>query len=321
MPNTRRQVHATASDGWTKMPRISINEMTTYRWSFLEDVTGYQALGVQSLGLWRPKLSDFGEERGIELLRESGLAVSSVWTAGGFTGSDGQTFREAVDDALEALRLAAEVRAGCLVVVSGARASHTLSHARRLVRDALLELGDAAARSGLSVAVQPLRQRPHDRCSFLPSLDAALELLEWCDHPQVGLVFDFLHLWQEPDLCRRVPDVLRWIKIAALCDARLPARSDDDRCFPGEGRLPLGEMVAALETAGYRGLYDVQLLGRRCWDHDCSELVRQSLDALESICPRTFPRPRPEATRQASRPDVPLAASDATIATPATPPA
>ena len=104
------------------MPRISINEMTTYHWSLLEDVAGYRAAGVASIGVWRRKLSDFGEERGVELLRDSDLSVSSFWSAGGFTGSDGQTFREAVDDALDALHLAAEVRAGCLVVASGARA-------------------------------------------------------------------------------------------------------------------------------------------------------------------------------------------------------
>src|SRR5438552_13631220 len=167
MSQTRRQVRAAAAQGWPEMPRISINEMTTYHWSFLEDVTGYQAAGVECMGVWRRKLTDFGEERGIELLRESGLAVSSLSSAGGFTGSDGQTFREAVDDGLDALRLAAELRAGCLVVVSGARAGHTLRHARRLLRDALWELGDRAAHYGLSVALQPMHRRPIERWSSL----------------------------------------------------------------------------------------------------------------------------------------------------------
>src|SRR5271167_1707219 len=124
MPKTQRSVLAVPPQGWHGMPRISINEMTTYHWSLLEDVIGYQAAGIRSIGVWRRKLCDFGEERGIELLRESGLNVSSFSSAGGFTGSDGQTFREAVDDALDAVRLAADIRAGCLVVVTGGRAGH-----------------------------------------------------------------------------------------------------------------------------------------------------------------------------------------------------
>src|SRR5262245_62293382 len=48
------------------MARLSMNEMTTFRWSFEEDVAQYAAAGFSALGVWRQKLSDFGEETGIE---------------------------------------------------------------------------------------------------------------------------------------------------------------------------------------------------------------------------------------------------------------
>ncbi len=271
------------------MPRISMNEATTYRWSLLEDVSGYQAAGVRSIGVWRRKLCDFGEERGIELLRESDLTVSSLSSAGGFTGSDGQTFREAVDDALDALRQAAEMRAGCLVVVTGAQAGHIYSHASRLLCDALRELGDAAGRLGLHIALQPMHRQPVDRWSFLTSLDKTLELLTMCDHSRVGMVFDFFHLWHEPALLARIPQIVPWIKIAALCDARAPAACDDDRCLPGQGDLPVAEIVAALETNGYRGAYDVQILSDHCWRSDYAALLADCRQALANVCPRTFP--------------------------------
>jgi sugar phosphate isomerase/epimerase len=267
----------------------------------LEDVSGFRMAGVRSIGVWRRKLSDFGEERGVELLRDSELAVSSFWSAGGFTGSDGQTFREAVDDAFDALHLAAQVRAGCLVVVSGARAGHTFNHARRLVCDALRKLGDAAAQDGLAIALQPMHRRPLERWSLLNSLDSALEALSYCDHPHVGLVFDAFHLWQEPQLCRRIADVVPWIKLAALSDARsaapgLHAQSEEDRCLPGQGVVPLSEIVAALEVGGYRGAYDVQLTGERCWQSDYASLLADCRAALVNIAPEVFiDRERPRA--------------------------
>ena len=88
------------------MARISMNELTTYRWSFEEDVAQYARAGIEALAVWRHKLSDFGDERGIELIAESGLKVSSVLWAGGFTGSDGRSHKESVEDAHEAIRLA-----------------------------------------------------------------------------------------------------------------------------------------------------------------------------------------------------------------------
>ncbi|HLJ11312.1 MAG TPA: sugar phosphate isomerase/epimerase family protein [Planctomycetaceae bacterium] len=307
------------------MSRISMNEMTTYRWSLLDDVAGFKAAGISGIGVWRQKLSDFGEERGIELLRESGLAVSSFSSAGGFTGSDGLTFREAVDDALDAVRLAAEIRAGCLVVVSGGRAGHTFNHARRILRDALRAVGDAAAHYGLSVALQPAMGRPIERWSFLTSLDATLEMLAWCDHAHVGMVCDIFHLARETDLLRKVAQAVPWIKIAAICDAHQPAQSDADRCLPGEGQLPCAEIIAALEIEGYRGFYDVQLFGERFWNADYAALLGECRGALTRLAPHIFAAragacaDTPHADNAAARNPASLGAGGAVIATPAAP--
>ena len=122
------------------MAELSMNETTTFRWSFEEDVAHYAAAGIPAIGVWRQKLSDCGQARGLELLRSSGLKVSHLLWAGGFTGSDGRSYRESVEDAAEALRTAAALRTGCLVVYSGARAGHTFNHARRLIHGALKEL-------------------------------------------------------------------------------------------------------------------------------------------------------------------------------------
>ena len=88
----------------------------------------YVAAGIHGIGVWRQKLSDYGEDKGVELLAESGLEVSNLLWAGGFTGSDGRSLKDSVDDAKDAIRLAAEMHAACLVVYSGSRRSHA-SHA------------------------------------------------------------------------------------------------------------------------------------------------------------------------------------------------
>lgn len=301
------------------MPRVSFSEATTYHWSLLEDVAGLQSAGVQGIGVWRRKLADFGEERGIELLRESHLSVSSFSSAGGFTGSDGQTFREAVDDALDALHSAVEMRAGCLVVVSGGRAGHTFNHASRLLRDALCELADAAAPHGVQIALQFMHRQPVERWSFLNSLDAAMEMLVKCNHSHVGLVFDLFHVWRESDLCRRIPDIVPRIKLVALTDARMPADSDDDRCLPGEGELPLASIISGLETNGYRGAYEVQLISERCRESDYQSLLANCRTALRQLAPALFPAmDEPAPQRQKTAPTEPQAAP---VPAPAAPPA
>src|SRR5690349_19331128 len=38
------------------MARLSMNELTTYRWSFEEDLRHYAAAGYEGIGVWREKI-------------------------------------------------------------------------------------------------------------------------------------------------------------------------------------------------------------------------------------------------------------------------
>jgi sugar phosphate isomerase/epimerase len=179
------------------MSRLSMNEMTTYRWSFEEDVAHYRAAGIPAIGVWRQKLSDYGEEKGTELVADSGLAVSNLLWAGGFTGSDGRSHRESIDDALEAIRVAQALSCSCLVVYSGGRAGHTHNHARRLLRDALKDLLPAAAAAGVSLALEPMHAGCAAEWTFLTGLDDALGLIAEFQSPRLKLVLDTYHLGWE----------------------------------------------------------------------------------------------------------------------------
>ena len=138
------------------MAILSMNELTTYRWSFEDDVHRYVDVGIRSIGVWRQKLSDYGEEKGIELLQETGLSVSNLMWAGGFTGSDGRSFKDAMADAHDAIRLTAELQADCLIVFSGGRGGHTANHANRLLKDALRALLPVARELDVTLAIKPM---------------------------------------------------------------------------------------------------------------------------------------------------------------------
>ena len=258
------------------MARLSINELTTYRWSFEEDVRAYKRAGLDAIGVWRRKLSDFGEERGIELLADSQLAVSNLIWAGGFTGSDGRTFGESLEDALDAIRLAAAMQASCLVLYSGGRAGHTHNHARRLFREALSQLAPQAAKYGVDLAIEPMHPGIASEWTFLTSLEETLTLLDSIDHPRVKLVFDTYHLGHEPGLFDLIPSITSRIAVVHLGDSRTPPQNEQNRCLLGQGELPLKRIVGALSAAGYEGYYDVELLGEEIETSDYAELLDHS---------------------------------------------
>ena len=54
------------------MAILSMNETTTFRWSFEEDVAEYAAAGIPAIGVWRQKLSDCGQAKGGRIARRAG---------------------------------------------------------------------------------------------------------------------------------------------------------------------------------------------------------------------------------------------------------
>jgi sugar phosphate isomerase/epimerase len=258
------------------MAGLSINEMTTYRWSFDEDVTRYQAAGIEAIGVWRQKLADFGEDKGLELLARSGLKVSNLLWAGGFTGSDGHSHDESLADAREALQLAAALKTGHLVVYSGARNGHTQNHARRLFISALGKLLPLAEQLNVVLAVEPMHSGCAEDWTFLTTLDEAMTVIRGIDSPYVKLAFDTYHLGHDPRIVEQIAAIASYVGIVHLADGKCPPDREQNRHCLGAGTLPLPCIVKALQQAGYDGYYDVELIGEEIESRDYRELLERS---------------------------------------------
>jgi sugar phosphate isomerase/epimerase len=265
------------------MAQLSMNETTTFRWSFEEDVAQYAAAEIPAIGVWRQKLSDCGVEKAAELLAEQGLRVSHLFWAGGFTGSDGRSFRASVEDATDALRSAKALGTETLVVYSGARAGHTYNHARRLIQEALRELAPLAAELGVTLAVEPMHAGCATEFTFLTTIDDVLDLIGQVGSPMVKMVFDTYHLGLDGDVLDRIAEIAPHVALVQLGDARRPPEGEQNRCRLGEGMIPLREIVAALKSAGYDGFYDVELLGEEIETRDYAELLAHAKGAFEEL--------------------------------------
>ena len=263
------------------MTGLSVNEMTTFRWSFEEDVRNYCDAGIAAMGVWRQKLADYGEDKGIELLRASGLRASNVLWAGGFTGSDYRTYEESLADAREALQLAHALSAGHVIVYSGARNGHTLNHAKRLFACALGELLPDAEKLGVTLAIEPMHCGCADAWTFLTTLDCAVSLIEQLESPNLKLAFDTYHLGHDPRVVERIAAIARHIGIVHLGDSTTPPEREQNRRCLGEGNLPLACIVRALKAAGYHGYYDVELIGEDIERRDYRQLLS---DAKAAYC-------------------------------------
>lgn len=264
------------------MARLAISELTTYRWSFEEDVELYRALGISGIGVWRQKLTDVGEEKAAGLLAQSRLKVSSLQWAGGFTGSSGLSFDDSLVDARQAIQSARQIGAPCLIVHSGARGSHTHNHSRRLFQQALDKLLPLAEEHGVTLALEPMKSDCGGEFTFFNCLDETLKLIDEYPSPALALTLDTYYWGHEPALLDRLECLAPKLALVQLGDSREPPSKEPNRCPLGEGRIPLRQIVQRLLAAGYDGYFEVELWGEELESADYREIVRSSVEAFDA---------------------------------------
>ncbi len=265
------------------MLRLSMNELTTFRWTFDEDIHYYEQAGYEGIGLWLRKLEDFGEERALEILADSGLVVSNVMWAGGFTGSCGKSVVENLSEARRALAIAGQVRAGCLVLYAGGRNHHTVRHANRLLNGAIDELLPFAEKARVPLAIEPMHPACANEWTFLHSLESALELVKSYSTPWLRLVYDTYHFPLAKSRWDLLDEIAPYTAIVHVGDGDKPHDLDQERCPLGRGKAPLAGLVKRMAKAGYHGFFDVELMGSEIETQCYKQLISDSYATLQQI--------------------------------------
>lgn len=263
----------------------SLNQATTLRWSFEEDVVRYRLAGIDTMGVWLPKLLEYGEERAVEWLAENNMSVSTLSYAGGFTGAFGHELTDVLEETRELVQLAGLLRAKSLVVVTGPINNHITKHATRLVVESLKELADEASENDVTLSLMPMRKVFCRDWTFLHGLDESLAILDRVNHPAAKLAFDIYHLWPEKGLLQRLPDLIPRIGVVQVSDALPDGTCGYDRVLPGEGILPVSGLLNGLIEAGYRGCVDYQIWSESLWQSVNQDWLQQCRANFAKWCP------------------------------------
>jgi sugar phosphate isomerase/epimerase len=273
----------------THLARAGVSESTTAPWTLQQDADAYAAAGFGAIGVWlhkleRPTMTEFwfpeetisDETVDAAAAAVSGLTVSHVVLAGRFVEADGDVRAQRLEHAVRAADVARRLGAVCLVVVPGRLSGLARSEATDLAAGSLAQL---AERSDVPLAIEPVTE-----VDFVTTLDEALDLVDLVDHPRLGVFPDVFHLWRDPGLGDAMARASGRIFGVHLADGT-GVDGDRTRLAPGEGVLPLGEFVAALESAGYTGTYDVELFSMGSSSDEAGRLLERCAHGLRDLLP------------------------------------
>ncbi|MEJ8635107.1 sugar phosphate isomerase/epimerase family protein [Streptomyces sp. MS2.AVA.5] len=262
--------------------RFSINQMTVKQLSLPELTKACLRLGVPGVGLWREPVRAYGVAAAAALVRDAGLAVTSLCRGGFFTAIDPAERARALDDNRAAIDEAAALGTDTLVLVSGGLppGSSDLAGARERIADALSVLAPYAGERGVRLAIEPLHPMyAADRC-VVSTLTQALALAGRFPSSQVGVVVDTYHIWWDdtaPDAVARAGAEGR-IHAFQLADwtTPLPAGVLNGRGQIGDGSIDMRAWRSRVDAAGYSGPIEVELFNEELWARDGEEVLAET---------------------------------------------
>lgn len=277
-----------SSPGEREFPRLALSQLTLMRMPFEEAVLNFRSEGFRSIGLWRPRLADFGEDRAAILLQDAGMSVSSLSFAGGFTGSHGYRYTEAIHDGFDALKQAAIVGAETVVLVAGGLNGHITKHARRNVVDGIRTLSERAEQLGVQLALRPMRKTFHHTWSFLNTCDETIGILDQIQCPNVGLAIDLYHCGLESDWKKSLRMIAPHTSLVFVNDLPCPNSTEYEMCLPGDGILPVRAILEEFVIGGFEGKFEVHVWSEKLWELPSRRLFANVRESLARVWPAAW---------------------------------
>jgi sugar phosphate isomerase/epimerase len=269
-------------------PFFSISEVTTLNASFEDDLRAYAEAGVDGIGIWETKLPD-DDAAAADALAASGLrstnavpTIPSILPLPLMAGPNDP--RERVDALCTSVRRLARFEPACCVCLTGP------GDDRRTVVAGLRRLAAAAGEAGVRVGLEPVQREGGEYWTIVSSLPEALDLLDDVGEPSLGVMFDVWHLWNTPTVLEDIGSHVDRFTGVHVSDWREPTRGWADRVLPGDGVAPVATILGALESAGWRGAYDLEIFSDdgtfgdaypdSLWSVPAAELARRGRDAF-----------------------------------------
>jgi sugar phosphate isomerase/epimerase len=254
--------------------RLSLNTITTERWTLHEAIEGCGRAGIGWIAPWRNRVQEAGLAESRRMIQGAGLKVSSLCRGGMFPAATAAEREARLDDNRRAVEEAAEIGADTLVLVCGPATVKDIQLARQWVLEGIEKLVPFAQSCGVRLGIEPLHPMYAAERSVIVTLGQANEMAERFAKEQVGVVVDVFHVWWDPAL---------YAEIARAGDRILGFHVSDwivptpdmllGRGMMGDGVIELRRIREAVEAAGYRGPVEVEIFNRRIWDMPGDEVL------------------------------------------------
>ena len=121
----------------------------------------------------------------------------------------------------------------------------------------------------------------------MPTLDLAAQIVREAGRKDLGLVIDSFHFYAGGSTVEMIealdPELIQIFHINDAEDLPRDQLEDRHRLLPGQGILPLREMISAFRRIGYDKVASVEIFRPEYWERDPFALAQDAHAATKRI--------------------------------------
>ncbi|MDR2856767.1 MAG: sugar phosphate isomerase/epimerase [Novosphingobium sp.] len=262
-------------------PRLSVSALSSFRWSFDEDLALWRDLGIGWAGLIAAKLGG-DVESGLARLNDAGIRIATV-IAGGFDLRRPASW-DAARAALHPLIDAVAAHGGWSVYITPGRTTGAPWRDVLETFAAAVAPSVAHARSqGVRLAIEPSLRTD---VSFVNTVRDAIDV---CERTGIMAVIDFGNCWMERDFREVVARAAPCTALVQVGDAPIGSAGGPGQPPPGgrvpfgEGDLPVARMLTDVRDSGYAGPIELELPGPLGETEGYAPVIRRGVEKASAL--------------------------------------
>ncbi|MGB9880224.1 MAG: sugar phosphate isomerase/epimerase family protein [Anaerolineae bacterium] len=258
---------------------LGLNGATTMKADLPTDIAAASAAGFQALEIWAAKLDTYLQEHSIAeldaLFKQHAIFPASINSIEFITFRGERDYAQIIARCQQLCAWAHELGCDKIVVVPSPTPKGKVNRAaiqKESVR-VLRELAAIAKPHGVKLAFEFLG---FPWCS-VRTLEQCWDIVQETALPNVGLVIDTCHFYaggSSLDSIERVsPEKIFIFHINDVEERPRDTIEDAHRLLPGEGVIPLDDILARLKRIGFDGFCSVELFRPAYWEREPAELA------------------------------------------------
>ncbi|MBO9479148.1 sugar phosphate isomerase/epimerase [Shimia sp. R11_0] len=258
-------------------------------WSPEQVIDACAERGYGGITFWRRELAGRAADIGART-RAAGLQVVGLCRTPFLTGSLALPDDRAImTDFYRSIDEAAALETGVLTIVTGGPEPGTkgVIESQKILADRVARAADYAAERNVKLALEPLNPATAGNRTCIMTAADALNVCDAVGAANVGIAIDVYHVWWDTTLAETLSQRAKGRILGYhLCDW-LADTADVllDRGMMGDGVADLKALRAAVESAGYTGLCEVEIFSaNNWWQHAPEEVLDTIVERFRSYC-------------------------------------